>query len=254
VFFEHVQNQLDELANFYYFLNMFKSDPGLKKSDATRERLFQTAMAMISKKGFDATTMRAIAAEAGVAPGATYYYFDSKESLVYEYYKLSQAEHETALSDFFKREKSFPKRLHRTVTSKIELAAPYKNMARALYRVAANPESPLSPFSEESKPVRLQALRIFKEVVEGSESKFHPGIRGILPEYLWLYQMGVILFWIYDESKNSHKTFELIDRTVPLIDSMNQMVQSPLAAPFRKKIISTLESFVPDLGQKKARS
>lgn len=227
---------------------MFKKE-AIKKSDLTRERLFQTAMEMFSKKGFDNTTMRAIAAEAGVAPGATYYYFDSKESLVYEYYKLSQDQHEKALEGFFEKEKKFGKRLHKAVTSKIEVAMPYKDMARALYRVAANPKSPLSPFSPESKDVRLQALRLFKEVVEGSTDKFHPEAKKILPEYLWMYAMGVILFWIYDESPRSAKTFEFIDRTVPLIESLNQMIQSPLAAPFRKKILSTLKTFVPDLGQ-----
>lgn len=228
---------------------MFKNDQQTKKADQTKERLFQIAMSMISKKGFDATTMRAIAAEAGVAPGATYYYFDSKESLVYEYYKQSQNEHEQALKTYFENETDFSKRLHRAVASKIEVAMPYKNMARALYRVAANPESPLSPFSDESKPVRLQALQIFIDVVQGSNADFHPELKKILPEYLWLYQMGIILFWIYDNSKDSVKTFEFIDKTVPLIESMNDMILSPLAAPFRKKIISVLKSFVPDLGQ-----
>jgi AcrR family transcriptional regulator len=236
-------------GGFCYILNMFKNETPMKKSDHTKERLFQIAMAMISKKGFEATTMRAIAAEAGVAPGATYYYFESKESFVYEYYKQSQDEHEKALDGFFDQELSFSKRLHRAITSKIEAAMPHKNMARALYRNAANPESSLSPFSEESKQIRLQALKIFREVVEGSHDKFNPEIKKLLPECLWLYQMGIILFWIYDESKDSTKTFGLIDKTVPLIESMNQMIQSPLAAPFRKKIISVLKAFAPDLGQ-----
>jgi AcrR family transcriptional regulator len=227
---------------------VFKNEPSLKKSDVTRSRLFQVAMRMISEKGFDATTMRAIAAEAEVAPGATYYYFESKESFVYEYYKQSQDDHEKALARYFESERSFSKRLHRAVTSKIELAMPYKNMARALYRVAANPESPLSPFSEESKQLRLRALAIFREVVEGSDKNFHPEIKKLLPEFLWLYQMGIILFWIYDDSQDSKKTFELIDKTLPLIDSTNQMIQSPFAAPFRKKFISTLKSFSPILG------
>lgn len=225
---------------------MFKNNP-VKKSDLTRERLVRVALDLFAKQGFDATTMRAIAAEAGVAPGATYYYFDSKESIVYEYYKQSQIDHEKALDGYFARELSFSKRLHKAVTSKIEVALPYKDMARALFRIAANPDSPLSPFSEESKDVRLQALRIFEEVVEGSKERFHPELKKLLPEFLWLYAMGVILFWIYDNSKNSRKTFEFIDKTTPIIASLNQMIQSPFAAPFRKRIISTLKSFAPVL-------
>ena len=229
---------------------MFKKETASKKSDQTRERLYQTAMKMIARQGFDATTMRAIASEAGVAPGATYYYFDSKEALVYEYYKQLHVDHEKALAGFFAVEDEFGKRLHRAVASKIETALPHKNIARALYRVAANPESPLSPFSAESKDLRLQSLQIFREVVEGSREKFNPEVKALLPEYLWMYQMGVILFWIYDESDKSRRTFELIDQTVPLIESTNQMIQSPLAAPFRGKILRLFKSFAPNLAGK----
>lgn len=226
---------------------MFKKEDGNKKSDQTREKLYQVAMGMFAKKGFDEATMRAIASEAGVAPGAIYYYFESKEAIIYEYYKQLHTDQVNALAGFLDKESSFAKRLHRVVTSKIEVALPYKNMVRAVYRIAANPDSSLSPFSEESKVLRLQAVEIFENVVEGSTDTFLPDIKKNLPQFLWLYQMGIILFWIYDTSKDSKKTFELIDKTIPLMDSMNQMIQSPFAIPFRKKIISTLKSFTPNL-------
>ena len=232
---------------------MSKSEAPAKKSDLTRERLYKAALKMIARKGYDATTMRAIAAEAGVAPGATYYYFDSKEALVNEYYKQSHVDHMLAMEGFFANEDEFAKRLHRTITSKIETALPYKNMARALYRVAANPESPLSPFSDNSKELRLQSLSIFRGVVEGAKEKFNPELKVILPEYLWMYQMGIILFWIYDQSKNSRRTFELIDQTVPVIESAYLMIQSPLATPFRGKILRLLKTFVPDLSTTRAK-
>lgn len=228
---------------------MFKNGSSPKKSELTRQGLFDIAIEMIAKKGFEATTMRAIAAKAGVAPGAIYYYYRSKESLIYEYYQQSQVDLEETVSVFLKSEKHFAKRLHHVVTRRIQLAMPYKEMARALFRVAANPSSPLSPFSDESKKVRLEALGTFNVVVNGSQDKFDHELKELLPPFLWLFQMGVILFWIYDNSEKSVKTFELIDKSVPLIDSFNKMIQSPLATPFKKKILSTLKTFTPDLGQ-----
>ena len=130
---------------------MFKKEDSTKKSDQTRKKLYQVAMDMFAKNGFDKTTMRAIATEAGVAPGATYYYFESKEAIIYEYYKQLHTDHVKALEGILENEPSFSKRLHHVVTSKIEVALPFKNMVRAIYRIAANPESPLSPFSQESK-------------------------------------------------------------------------------------------------------
>ncbi|HXF21656.1 MAG TPA: TetR/AcrR family transcriptional regulator, partial [Streptosporangiaceae bacterium] len=41
-------------------------------------------------------------------------------------------------------------------------------------------------------------------------------LRAQLPELLWLYSLGVILFWVHDTSPGCAKTYQLIDRTVPL--------------------------------------
>ncbi len=217
------------------------------RAEFTKQLLFDTAMGLFAKQGFEETTMRDIAAKAGVAPGASYYYFDSKEALIQEYYAKLHVDHEKALEGYFDKEKDFEKRLHHVVRLKIELAEPNKDMARALFRVAANPQSPLSPFSGESKELRLKALAIFENVVEGSRTKFRPEIRVLLPKYLWMYQMAVILHWIYDESPGSKRTYELIDKTVPLIVWLNDSLQSAWAAPFRKKILAALKSFEPSL-------
>lgn len=226
---------------------MDRNEPAFRKSDHTRQRLYQAALKLIARKGFDAATMRTIASEAGVAPGATYYYFASKEALVHEYYKKSHDDHVEILSSYLLSETDFAQRLHRTVASKIEAAQPHKNMARALYRSAADPLSPLSPFSEDSKELRLKSLAIFREVVDGAREKFSPELKVMLPEYLWMYQMGVILFWIYDDSEGSKRTFDLIEQTVPVIESALHTIQSPLAAPFRGRILKLLMSFAPDL-------
>ena len=228
---------------------MFKNEETpLKKSDLTRRKLFDIAIGMFAKEGFEQTTMRAIAQKAGIAPGGIYYHYDTKESLIHEYYQRSHDEHLERLGDFLGTEKDFAKRLHRVVASKIEVAEPYKNMSRALFRVAANPDSELSPFSRTSKRLRLESMKIFKEVVDGSQASFLPELKSVLPAYLWLYQMGIILYWIFDKSEGSKKTFEFIDRTVPLIEMLNQTLSSALAIPFRGKVVAILKSFTPDLG------
>ena len=133
------------------------------------------------------------------------------------------------------------------VKAKMKVAEPYKDMARALFRVAAHPTSPLSPFSNPSKELVDESMDLFAEVIEGSEDKFQGDVRKLLPQYLWLYQMGVILFWIYDQSKDSKRTDDLIEKTVPLIASLNKMMTSPLASMMRGKIIPILESFNKDI-------
>src|SRR4051812_48512593 len=52
------------------------------KSETTRERILETATGLFQRRGFETATMREIAAEAGMATGAAYYYFDSKDAIV----------------------------------------------------------------------------------------------------------------------------------------------------------------------------
>ena len=61
--------------------------PPLPKSDETRARILNAALDLFRRKGFDRATMREIATEAQVAPGAAYYYFESKESIVMAFYQ-----------------------------------------------------------------------------------------------------------------------------------------------------------------------
>ena len=155
-----------------------------------------------------------------------------------------------ALGEFLKTEESFEKRLHRVIKLKIQLAEKHKSLSRALFRVAANPLSPLSPFGEETRQIRLEAFEAFEQIVHGAVEKIHPDLKQVLPEYLWMYQMGIILFWIYDQSEESKRTYQLIDQSIPLIVFLLKKLQSPLAAPIRKKVLTIMRNFKGNLMDK----
>ena len=55
-------------------------------SDDTKALVLATALRLFRERGYAATTMRAIAQEAGVATGNAYYHFASKDHLVQELY------------------------------------------------------------------------------------------------------------------------------------------------------------------------
>src|SRR5690348_1319578 len=66
--------------------------PDEKKRDATRRHLVERALALFQERGVEGTTMRDIAKAAGMSLGAAYYYFPSKEALVFAFYEDNQAE------------------------------------------------------------------------------------------------------------------------------------------------------------------
>ena len=63
-----------------------------RKAEATAANILDSALVLFRETGFDKTTMRDIAAKAGVATGAAYYYYPSKDSVVLAFYERSAAE------------------------------------------------------------------------------------------------------------------------------------------------------------------
>ena len=87
--------------------------------EARRERILRAAVACFARSGYDATTMEHIAAEAGIAKGATYGYFESKEAVflaLYDAWGCSQRDEiESALEALAPGERASPRRVLRTV-------------------------------------------------------------------------------------------------------------------------------------------
>ena len=57
------------------------------KGDQTKALILETALEMFRERGYEETTMRAIAEKAGVSLGNAYYYFRSKEYLIQAFYQ-----------------------------------------------------------------------------------------------------------------------------------------------------------------------
>jgi hypothetical protein len=53
--------------------------------------------------------------------------------------------------------------------------------------------------------------------VAGSETKIPKSLRAELPELVWLYFMGIVLFWVHDGSDNAARTRLLARRTAPMV-------------------------------------
>ena len=59
------------------------------KADITSSKILDAALELFREQGFEAATMRRIAERAGVATGAAYYYHESKEAIVMDFYQRS---------------------------------------------------------------------------------------------------------------------------------------------------------------------
>jgi AcrR family transcriptional regulator len=123
------------------------------KGEQTRRAIAEAALRLFREQGYEATTMRAIAKEAGVATGNAYYYFGS----------------------------------------------------------------------------------------EGARIRVPAGLRSRLPELLWLYSMGIVLYWVHDTSPGCEKTYRLIDVTAPLAERLVRLARLPVLRSMTRRLLAVLD-------------
>jgi AcrR family transcriptional regulator len=220
--------------------------PRRARGEQTRQLILETALRLFRERGYAETTMRAIAKEAGVAVGNAYYYFDSKEHLIQGFYDRNQAALRIQAEDVLSRETDFAARLKGVMQAGIDVNAPYHSFAATFFKTAAEPSSPLSPFSRESSPAREASIAVFREVIDGSTAKLDPELRKELPELLWLAYMGVILFWVHDQSPGQRRTRRLIDGVVPLIDRLVSLSRLRVLRPALRQVLALIASVQRD--------
>lgn len=216
------------------------ADPATVRGEQTRQLILATALRLFRENGYTETTMRAIARAAEVSVGNAYYYFPSKEHLIQEFYLGLQAEHRTAAAPVLDRTTDFGDRLRGVLHAGVDNMAEYHTFAATFFKTAAEPTSPLSPFSVESSPSREASIRLFAEVLDGSSAKVDPSLRADLPELMWLGYLGVVLYWVHDRSPGQGKTHLLIDRAVPLADRLLRLSRLRVLRPVTRELVDLL--------------
>ncbi len=210
------------------------------KAERTRAHILETALDHLSQHGYEGTKMRAVAEAAGLSLGSTYYYFPSKEHLVQAFYARSHQQHLAACESILARETELENRLLGVLRAKFDTSRADHPFAAALFKTAADPASPLSPFSDESEPVRQEATELFARVLEGSSISKKSALMVELPNLLWLFQMGVILFWIHDRSPEQVRSYHLIEHTTKIVCRLIRLASLPPLQPLVRSTLTLL--------------
>lgn len=214
---------------------------GGPKAARTRSSIIDAALQLFREQGYEATTMRAIAGAAGVSLGSAYYYFDSKQHLIQAFYDRTQIEHARAVRPVIAGEIDLGVRIMGVIGAWLDLMEPYRAFAGTFFQNAADPGSPLSPFSPESATARELSIDLWRNVVDGSDAKITNALKPWLPELLWLYFMGVVLFWVHDPSPNAARTRLLASRTTPLVVRAIGLARLPVLRSSLNDLIALIQ-------------
>lgn len=212
------------------------------RAEDTRRKIYDAAMALFREKGFEETTMRDIAAKAGVALGGAYYYYSSKDAIVLAFYReVQEASNEPVLAALAGHRK-LKDRLRCVLDKRVELLEPNRRFCAALFRHAPDRSDPLSPFSDETRAIRDGAIEHMRNALEGSDAKVPSDLKPRLPYLLWLYQMALIMFWLYDRSPNQERTRRLTEKSLVLLVNLLRLSALPLMKPLRKAALELMET------------
>jgi AcrR family transcriptional regulator len=217
------------------------------KGEQTRKHILETALGLFADKGYQATTMREIAAAAGCSLGLTYRYFSRKEEMVVALYARTAQELEEQVA-------SLP---HGTIAERYAAAlegdlvrlAPFREAMGTLFGVALVPDSELAVLGENLQELRAQVWGIFRKVIMEASDAPKPKQADDLATAFYAGYLAFLLFWLQDRTPNQQTTQELLSFGKDLLAKFRPALRLPLAGKQLARLVKIIGPMFGPMGK-----
>jgi AcrR family transcriptional regulator len=171
----------------------------------TEHRLYETALRLFGERGFHATTLRDIAAEAGVSPGLMYRYLPSKEAVVTRLYaELSARFAGAPLPDG-----AWWGRCWTAIDASIDQLSPHRDVLRAVIGpLLVDPEIGL--LAPSSAQARAAVQGVFVRAVVGATPTVPHDRAAALGRIADAVQLAALVLWLVDRSPRQWATHRVL--------------------------------------------
>jgi len=177
------------------------------EGSATRLRLYETAIALIGERGYEAATLRDVAARARVSPALLYKYFPNKRSVVLALYDELSEEFARQTAEISRGK--WRDRFMAAMETALRVLGPHRVTLRALAPImVGDVEEGVFARSTAFSRVRVQA--VFENAVVGSTDAPQRGLAEATGRLLYLVHLGIILWWLLDRSPAQRATTALL--------------------------------------------
>ena len=190
---------------------------GTPKSARTRAAIRDAAVRSFRERGYDSTTIRALADELGMSVGSAYYHFPSKSHLVQELYTDVAEDYAAAMRGPLATERRLATRIRVAILESLRQLEPYGSHANEFLLAALSPDADANPLGTNSVGARDAFLATFTEVVEGASDRLPDDIAALLPAALYRVNLLASLAWVQDVSAGHARTVRLVERGASLI-------------------------------------
>ncbi len=152
--------------------------PGTTKitvEQESKQRLLKAATELFAKKGYAATSIREIVAEAGVTKPVLYYYFKNKKGIFNAIIKLTSEKYEEILSEICHRSGNCVERLIELYQRLSQVMAELPNISMLFHRVILDQSQGIPELGLEDFPLRIieSIKNIYKEGLARGEVAEH---------------------------------------------------------------------------------
>jgi len=186
----------------------------------------------MARKGYESTTLRDVAKEAGVSVGLLYRYFPSKRAVIIALYDELSA-------DYASRAAAMPRGKWRerfvfALTTSLEVLAPHRTALKGLIPVlVGDPDEGV--FSATMAFSRERVQGVFEHAV--SEATDSPGapLAAALGRLLYLVHLAVLLWWLLDRSAHQRATSALVGLARQILPSAALTLR---LSPVRRLLLS----------------
>ncbi len=196
---------------------------------AARDRLYAVAIALMARQGYEKTTLRDVAKEAGVSVGLLYRYFPSKRAVIIALYDELSA-------DYARRAVEMPRGRWRdrflfALKMSLDVLKPHRVALRGLIPVlVGDPEGGL--FAEQAAFSRVRVQGVFEQAALGATDAPEEGPAAALGRLLYLVHLAVILWWLLDKSAKQRATAGLVLAIEQILPSLGLALRVTQARRF----------------------
>jgi AcrR family transcriptional regulator len=202
---------------------------------AAKQRLYDIAVRLMAKHGYETTTLRDVAKEADVSVGLLYKYFPSKRAVIIALYDELSAEYARRAAEM--RPGKWRERFVFALKTSLQVLEPHRMTLRALIPVlVGDPEEGV--FARSVAFSRLRVQTVFEQAVIGSTDAPTTALAEAVGRLLYVVHLAVLLWWLLDKSSKQRATAALVSLIQQILPSMALTLRLP---PVRRFVMSAGE-------------
>ena len=210
-----------------------------QQGEHTRQHLYEVATRLIATRGWQQTTLRDVAREAGVSVGLLYRYFPNKQALVLALYDELSADYAARATGM--RPGRWRARFLDALKTSLDVLQPHRQTLAALVPVLVG-DADEGLFAPRTAFSRLRVQTVFVQAVVGATDAPRGQLAAAVGRLLYLLHLAVILWWLLDRSPGQRATSALLK----LLERALQLATPVLRIPGVPRLVTAMDDLVQD--------